>query len=247
MALSSSTLLTLLDSMAKGVSLFESSVGVLGSEANTVSKGAANNVATLAAVSDITVQADLGRVFQARATAVRAAALYRGLGGSVVQRALDRHYGESGAGSLNAFLTSAGIRVHPDLRKIGMQVDAVNAFAATAVDPMASFAVTGSGAGTYTAGTDIDTTLYGKANLVVKPTALVGAATITATLTLRLLDGSQETKTVSLPSGTASGTAIEIGTPGTDMYVGVDGISITGGTNGDAFKVVSTVERTVTL
>lgn len=248
MSLSAADLLTVLDSVAKGVALFEGALGILGSESNTVSKGAANNVATLQALADIAVQGDLAAVFRARAEATKAGALYRTLGGSAIQRALDKHYGDATAGgSLNAFLKAQDKRVHPDLRKIGFQIDAENAFAPTAVDPVASFAVTGSGAGSFSAGSDVDTTLYGKANMSVKTTTLIGAAPIIATLAMTKLDGSTESKQVTIPGATAQNTVIAIGTPGTDMYVGCSGISITGGTNGDGFKVVSVVERTVTL
>jgi hypothetical protein len=244
--LSAANLLTVLDSVAKGVSLFEAAEGVLGSEANTVGKGAANNLATLTALNDAAVQADLVSTFQARATLVLAGSLYRGLRGASLQRALDQHYGSAG-GSLNAFLTTQGTRVHPNLRKIGMQIDATNAFTPTEVDLVASFAVSGSGAGTYTPGTSVETTLYGKANLVVRTTTGIGVAAIAATVTLRKMDGTTEAKVVNIPGGTLIGVDVAIGVAGTDMYIGVTNITITGGTNGDGFKVVALVERAIAL
>jgi hypothetical protein len=241
-------LLTVLDSIAKGVELFENAVGILGSESTTVGLGAANNVATLIAIADDDVQADLVAAFRARAANVLAGVLYGALGGANVQRVLNAHFGASGGGgSLNAFLTTSDKRVHPNLRKIGMQIDSVNAFCPTAVDPVAGFAVSGSGAGTFTAGSDIDTSLYGKAKMVVHTTTAIGASTITATLTMKKIDGTTTSKVVTIPNGTAINTDIAIGTPGTDLYVGCSAIAITGGTSGEGFKVVSQVERTIAL
>ncbi|HYE85649.1 MAG TPA: hypothetical protein VEA16_04810 [Vicinamibacterales bacterium] len=244
MSLALSPLLTVLDSVAKGVEILETAVGT-GSEANTVSKGAANNVTTLQAIADSALQADLMSVFVARAANVKQSVIERALIGASLQRALDRHYGEA-YGSLNAFLANQDARVHPLLRNIGFQIDAPNAFCPTAIDPVASFVVTGSGAGTFTAGTAVDDTTYGKAHFRVRTTTLIGAAAIAATLTLTKADGSSETKVVNLPGSTASGTEFDVGLS-TDRYLACTSISITGGTAADAFKVISTVERTIAL
>lgn len=240
-----SALLTLLDSIAAGVARFESGIGVSGSVANTTAKGAANNVATLLAVADATVETDLLSVFGARAAAVVAASLYGALYGAALQRALDRHYGS--VAGLNAALATAGVRVHPDLRKIGFQIDAPNAFCATVVDPVASYVVTGAGAGTFTAGSDLDTTVYGKANLSVVVTHAIGGVNLVATLSLKRIEGTRETRTVTMPALSLIGASVAIGTPGADMYVGVTSVTVAGGTAGDAFKVVSGIERTVAL
>ncbi len=80
----------------------------------------------------------------------------------------------------------------------------------------------------------------------MRTTSLIGAAAIVATLTLTKADGSSETKAVNIPGGTISGTEFDVGLT-TDRYLACTGISITGGTSGDAFKTVSTVERTIAL
>lgn len=246
MALALATLLSLLDSIAKQVDLFDAAIGLTGAEANTVSKGAANNVATLQAVADASVQADLMPAFRARAEAVKAGALERVLGGAAIQRVLGAHYGAA-AGGLNQYLQQQDARVHPNLRKVGFQIDPANAFTPTAVDPVALFAVGGSGVGTYTAGADVDTEQYGKAAMRIRTTSVIGAAAIVATLTMKRADGSTESKVLNIGAGTSSGVEAAIGTPGTDLYIGCTGISISGGTTGDGFKVVSVVERTITL
>lgn len=239
-----SSLLTVLDSIAKGVEVMEAAVGT-GSESGTVSKGAANNVATLQAIADSQVHADLMAVFVARATNVKQGVVARALIGAPLQRALDRHYGDAD-GSLNAFLANQDARVSALLRNIGFQVDAANAFGPTVIDLVASFAVTGSGAGTFTPGTSVDETLYGKAHFKVRTTTLIGAAAMAATLTLRKADGSTEIKVVNIPDATPSGTEFDVGAA-SDRYLGCTAITITGGTVADGFKVISTIERSIAL
>lgn len=244
MALALATLLTVLDSIAKGVEVLEGSVGT-GSEAGTVSKGAANNVDTVMAVADSAVQADLMAALVARATNVKQAVVERALIGAPIQRALDRHYGDV-YGGLNQFLANQDARVHPLLRNIGFQIDSTNAFCPTVVDPVASFVVSGSGAGTFTAGTAIDQSLYGKAHLMLRTTSVIGVAAIAVTLTLTRADGGSTTKVVNVPGGTLSGVEFDVGLT-TDRYLACTNISITGGTAGDAFKIITAVERSIAL
>jgi hypothetical protein len=237
-------LLTILDSLAKAVQIFAAAVGASGSDVSTVSEGAANNVVTLAdAVASSNDVAALVKEFQERATLVTTDALARTLQGERVQVALDAHYG--GTGGLNRFLTAQGKRVHPDLRRLGIQVDAVNAFP-PAIVTLATFAVTGAATGTLTPGSDVDTGLYGKANTVVRTTTAIGSTT-TVTLTMKKLDGTTEQQLVTLPSGTASGVEFDIGTHGTDLYVGVSAIAVAGGTAGNGFAVRTEVERAIAL
>jgi hypothetical protein len=244
MALALNTLLTVLDSIAKGVEVLETAVGT-GSESGTVSKGAANNVATLQAVADGQVQADLQAVFVARAIHVKQAVIERALHGSAIQRALDRHYGETD-GSLNAFLANQDARVHPLLRNIGIQIDAPNAFCPAVIDPVATFTVTGSGVGTFVPGTAVDESSYGKAHFRLRTTSDIGVDAIAATVTVRRADGSTTTKLVDVPGVTASGAEFDVGLT-TDRYMACTNIAITGGTGGDAFKIITTVERTIAL
>lgn len=116
-------------------------------------------------------------------------------------------------------------------------------FKEASVDPMGSFAVTGSGAGTYTDGAAIDSTLYGGARIEGRTTSLIGAAGITATVSVTYFDTTTGTKTLTIPATTADATTIAIGSAA-DRVVNVTGITITGGTSGDAFKVRSVVPRT---
>jgi len=241
-----SPLLTLLDSVAKQVEVCQGACGVTGAEAGTVGLGAANNVATIQAIADAQVQADLSAVVRTRASLVLAGVILQAFYGPPLQRALDRHYGTT-YGSLGRFLEQQGARVHPALRLIGFQIDPLRAFCPTVVDPVATLVLTGAGAGTFTAGTAIDTTQYGKAGMVLETTTLIGSSTLTVSCAMRTELGTLVTKTVEVPSGTASGVTFAIGTAGVDRYVACVGLTVAGGSAADAVKVKSQIERVIAL
>lgn len=235
-------LLTILDSLAAGARVFADAMGT-GAEAGTVSRGAANNVATLLANIDIDV-AGLMPAFSIRADLVLTSALARTLGGRSLMTALDAHYG--GAGGLNQALQAFALRVHPDLRTLGIQIDAENAFP-PATQTLGEATVTGSGAVSYSVGETVDTGLYAKANCVLRTAHLIGAVTIVAHCVMTTREGGSATQIVTVPSGTASGTTFDIGTHGTDLYIGCSAVTITGGTAGETFTIDTEVEREVAL
>ncbi len=236
------TLVTVLDSIASGKLIFDNAVGVLGTEANTTSKAAANDTTTLAAVADPQVQADLMPSFKLRDDVLAAASLYAALGGFNIWWALDKH-----TGGLDAYMNTNNLRASIHVVQIGFPLSAAQVMPPQ-VDPMATFAVTGAGAGTYTHVADIDTTQYGRAWLEVVVTSTIGGSAITATVNGLQIDAvTPTTKTVTIAANSSVGTTVAIGTMGTvpDSYDSVTGISITGGTAGDAFKVRSRVERVI--
>lgn len=235
-------LTTLLDSLASGKLIFDAGMGVLGTEANTVSKAAYNDLSTLDAVADIDVQADLALIFRTRAGGVLAGSLYSALGAYNLWWALDRH-----VSNLDAFLQTNNVRVSPALKALGFPLSPEQILPPS-VDPMATFAVSGSGAGTYAHVADVDTSLYGRAWLQLVTTSVIGAAAIVATVNGLQVDGVTPTsKSATIAGGSSSGTAVNLGTLGTqaDSYDSVTSIAITGGTAGDTFKVISRVERTI--
>jgi hypothetical protein len=241
------TLLTLLDSVAAGVAIFDNAVGIVGNEAGTVALGAASNRDLLAAIDDASVQTDLTPAFANRASLVRASSLAATLQGGMLQRALDRHYGAVGNGNLNAFLKNNDARVSDSLRLIGMQIDARNVFPPFAVDPVARYDGTGAGTGTFVAGAEIDRTQFGEAAFEIVVEAM-GAAARTVRLSLKNFDDTIETRDVVVPANTVANTAIGVGGAG-DRYVGVTGISTVGGggTAADRLRVRSRIERVPAL
>lgn len=159
---------------------------------------------------------------------------------------------EAHTGGLPAFLAANTLQVDPRF------CDAYNRMAlAYGLPPMpprlafgpasqqlASILVTGTGAGTFSAGTPIAST-YGNTKVVLKnigggPT---GGASATYTLTYQFLDGSgnvQSTTTAAtVGAGTASGATVAV----TPAMIAVIGITLTGGTNGDNIAVQSIQTR----
>ncbi|MEO8483325.1 MAG: hypothetical protein ABI634_14020 [Acidobacteriota bacterium] len=239
------SLLEILDSVATQAQVFQDAIGESDADPGSVAEGAANNVETVfEAIDDDNALGPLVLELQRRQADVTASQLYRTLQGERVQLALDAHYG--GTGSLNRALTDANARVHPNLGLVGIQIDAVNRFSPVAV-ALGAVAVTGSGAGTFTAGDAIDTSEYGNANVELVVTTVIGAAPIVATLTMRRFDGSTTTIGATVPNGSIVGATVAVGTPGTDMFVACMGVTFTGGTNGEGFAVRTTVERAIAL
>ncbi len=240
--ITTTALTTILDSVATGKLMFDASEGVLGTEANTIAKAASNDLATLSALADNDVQADLAIVFRTRFQGLLAGSLYTILGAYNLWWALDKHLQ-----GLNAFLTTNNIRVSPAVQQVGFPIVPQNIMPPV-VNPMASFAITGSGVGAYAHVADVDTTKYGPAWLDAVVTATVGAATINATIVGLQFDGATPvSKTVAIAPNSSVGTTVHVGTLGTlaDSFDSITGITITGGTNGDAFDVLSRVERAI--
>lgn len=239
------SLVEVLDSVAAQAQVFRDAVGDSDADPGSVAEGAANNVETvLEAIDD---DNDLGALvleLQRRQADVTASGLYRTLQGERVQIALDAHYG--GVGSLNRALTDANVRVHPSLALVGIQIDAVNRFAPTAVT-LGAMVLSGAGAGTFTPTEGVDTAQFGNASVEVVTTSVIGADAIVATLTLRRFDGTELTRDVTIPGGSAQGLVRPVGTLGVDMGVACAGVTVTGGTAGDGFAVRTVVERAITL
>lgn len=237
------SLLTLLDSLASGKLIFDNGVGTSSSAANTTQKAANNDLATLQVIADAQVQAELVPAFKFRADTLTATALYQALGAYNLFLALDRHLG-----GFDTYLATNDMRASVHLREMGFPLSPGQVMPPS-VDPMATFAVTGSGAGAYAHVADVDTTQYGKAWLQVVTTATIGAQAINATVWGLQIDGvTPVSKTVTIAQNSSSGTTVNVGTLGVsaDHYAAVTNVSITGGTAGDAFKVISRVERTIT-
>jgi len=229
--------------MAAALTVFDNAMGKTGVEANTVSGRALVNANTLAAMDDTSVQRDLTGPALRRAELLTGLALDNALHGASIQRALDRHFGSSGG--LNAYLKANDLRVHENLRRVGMQIDAINVMPPQ-VDPVASYEGTGAGTGTFVAGSPIDTTTYGPAALEVVVDALQGASGRTIRLSVVKSDNVVETRDVVIAAATPATTVIAVA-PG--KFVNVTGITTVGGGGQatDRYRVRSVVERVPAL
>lgn len=240
--INTTTLLTLLDSIASGKLIYDNAVGTDNTVANTTAKAAANDTNTVAAIADPQVLDDLIPTFKLRSDTLSAPSLYGTLGAYNIWWALDRHLG-----GLDTFMRDNNLRASVHVKEVGFPLSAEQIMPPV-TDPMATFVVTGGSAGTYTHVADIDTSMYGRAWLDVTTTAAIGGTPITATLTGLQWDMSTiVVKQVTINAGSSSGTTVHVGTLGTqgDSFDAITDISITGGTAGDAFKVVSRAERVI--
>jgi hypothetical protein len=151
--------------------------------------------------------------------------------------------------NVNTLLSNAGLRVHHYWKRAGnLQILAANCF--PPVTTMGTFAVTGSGAGTWTEDTTsegaIDTSLYGCAQLEVEViNQALGAAAITVTVTGTDANGDALVKSSSEIAGlSAAGTKADVGTS-SDEFATVTSVAVTGGTNGDDLRIQSKEDRTL--
>jgi hypothetical protein len=158
---------------------------------------------------------------------------------STFNAAVTRHLGQD----VNTWLALGSDRVHYYFRQGGNSaLLPANVFPpATA---LGSFAVTGSGAGTFTDGDAVDTTLYGGAQISVKTTHAIGAVAIGLTITCLDEDGEEVEVTGTIPENTLNDATIELGTAA-DRIVDVTAVEITGGTADDAFTVQTVEDRTL--
>jgi hypothetical protein len=98
-----------------------------------------------------------------------------------------------------------------------------------------TFAVTGATTGTPVTTGALDTSLYGPVQCEILITSDISSAT-TVNLTMVKADATTQVKTVNLTTADDTGEAVAIGLS-TDVYVDCSGVTISGGTNGDAFTV----------
>ncbi|MBN1320736.1 MAG: hypothetical protein JXA87_07845 [Thermoleophilia bacterium] len=138
--------------------------------------------------------------------------------------------------NLNAWLQADGTRVSHWWRRGGnVTISPVNVF--PPVTTLGSFAVTGSGAGVYTDSDEVETDKYGGAQIQLEVTGnTIGAAAIEVTVNCITASGGTVQRVGSIPAASAVGFTVDLGTS-VDRIVDVTSITVTGGTNGDAFRV----------
>ena len=213
--------------------------------ANDVRTGAANNQTRVVALAPDLIEALIPGVNTAAAQAVALTKAAATIFGDAV-RALNRADVLGHAGT-DAFLTALGGTVLPSYAALYKAVLGAQAIApANIAGPQTTFGaftLTAAGAGTFSGtGGPIDTATHGPAQAEVVTTTAIGAAAITATLTMLRADNTTASRTVTIPAATANGAALAIGAT-TDRYVDVSNITVTGGTAGDAFSVRSIAPR----
>jgi hypothetical protein len=267
--ISSSNLTTLVDNIAKSMTdlrtAFIANLGANAPTLTTITNGqnaASNSLrAHVASLNDLDQESALAAAASAANTAlvsqlaISMNEFYPSFGSFMV--ALDKH-----VGGLNAFLVANSLQVNPEF------ASAFNYIAANAVllglapavltqiapanifinlnQTLASVAVTGAAAGTFAAGTAIDTTKYGPAALFLKNTAggATGGTATSFTVTFNNgIGNAAATATQALSGALAAGAVLAI--------AGASGISVSnivvnsGGVAADAIAVVVQPLRTV--
>lgn len=150
-------------------------------------------------------------------------------------------------GNLGSFLNDNDARVHYYFGELFYLVTGQRLSPVTVVFPPSQSLYTASraaGAWTAVAGTDVDETKYGGAQLQIKATHLIGAADVTITLTCVKFDGGTEQQVVTLPQNTALDGTVDVG-DSDDLYVAVSACAVSGGTNSDAFAVETKLTRSI--
>lgn len=233
--------ITFTDHLARMINVLLTAKGVEDTPATAAAHAAAvrNAITALADPDDADITVDLLPAAIALVAAVEreseVASLSAGFNSAVIT-----HLGQD----LNTWLTASGLRVHHLFRRGGnTAILPVNVFPPVTV--LGSMAVTGSGAGTFTDGQAVNTSLYGGAQIELEVTGNpIGAADIVVTVAVTLANGTTSTRSGTIPNGSIVGATVALG-EATDRIVNVTGVTFTGGTNGDAFRVQTVEDRSL--
>jgi hypothetical protein len=245
--LSGAELRAVLDSIAYEKSLLDTAVGATGTAA-TILYAQQANVDRIAGYDESVIQA-LHKPFVETKNLMDAFKL------SIPTkriRAVDAHLREEAGQGIDDYWTAEQYgsyridsRAAELCRACGIQLSAANCFPPVTV--MGSEAVTGSGAGTFTPGTDIDANLYGPADCELIVTAVGGASvSLVAAIIGTDENGAEVTGTATFSSA-ALGDKVDVTPDQTGkQFQTITNITFTGGASGDAFNIQSKVDRAVT-
>lgn len=231
--------ISLTDDLARMINVLLTAKGVEDTPATAAAHAAAarNTLTALADPDEADITVDLLPAAIALVTAVEreseVASLSAGFNSAVISHL---------AQDLNTWLTTGALRVHHLFRRGGnTTILPVNVFPPATI--LGSMAVTGSGAGTFTDGQAVDTTLYGGAQIELEVTGNpIGAADIVATVAVVLAGGATDTVSGTIPNGSIVGATVALGAT-SDRIINVTGVTFTGGTNGDAFRIQTIEDR----
>lgn len=233
--------ITLTDNLARMINVLLTAKGVEDTPACAAAYAAAvrNTITAFADPDEADITVDLLPATIALVTAVEreseVASLCSGFNSAIIS-----HLGQD----LNTWLTAGALRVHHLFRRGGnTTIQPVNVF--PPATSLGSMAVTGSGSGTFADGQAVSTSLYGGAQIELEVTGNpIGAADIVATVACIFAGGTTDTRSGTIPSGSIVGFKLELGTA-SDRIVNITGITLTGGTNGDAFRVQTIEDRSL--
>jgi hypothetical protein len=218
--------------------------------ATSFTLGASNNVTRAIGLGDAEQEEALIGPARAALDMARARQAIDGLA-MPLMKGLTQHGAANGYYGLGALLVYRATRVDFNFNQMYHAAMGVYLIPAAVWPPvqtdMGVFESTGATTGTFTDGTAIDETLYSGGDLVFENTTVaMGAINGTYTFTLTKFDGTSEAKVVPA-AGLAFGATLAIGVPGTDRYIDVTNITVTGSANLDQITVKSVVDRVIAL
>ena len=150
-------------------------------------------------------------------------------------------------GNLGDYLDDNDLRVHYSFGDLYYYVTGLRLSPISVVFPpvqIIAHVLRGASEWAFSAGTAIDTTKYGGAQLRLRAKTVIGAADCVCTLTCVKADGSSEQRSATMPSGSAIDTYVDVGSA-SNLYASVSAISVTGGTNLDDIDVESKLLRSI--
>lgn len=171
---------------------------------------------------------------------------------SVIQ-AQQNHVTNQGSTNLNVYLSGQNINVHENYSDsyaavFGSQMQAINVFRKTPL-LMAQFTPTGPNAGTFVDGSALGTGtgLFNASNNSAQQRVQVAAAGVTSGCTIFISGvgegNAYKVATVTIAGPTTSGQQFQ--TVAADLFLDVQGVSMSGGGSGAQLNIYSVVERAV--
>lgn len=246
--ISGANLKTNIDSLAKQISLLETTIGDT-STASTILYGLAQCISRVDGY-DEDVQSDLYKILVAEKEIVER--LKTKLNHLIIT-AIENHIRRLEDEGLSDYWEAQNYptyRMPPEYaetaRSIGHYLKAELVW--PPVTAMGTFAVSGAGAGTFTDGDAIDGNLYGPGDCELEVTA-VGGASVSLVATVTGTDENGATVTGEATFSTASlGDKVDV-TPDQagKQFQDITNITITGGASGDEFTIQSKVDRALSL
>jgi len=229
--LSTSDFLTETKRIAKILDLTDTGIGD-GDDTNTPSKGAANALAAIAALSD----SDQLTALLPGAVQFAAALKAESMKGACAawMRVIDAH-----VGGMNDYLSDNALYVHYSLRDVWTSLRARYVF-----PPVTELASSSRAAGTWTDAVEtntIDTDSYGSGLIEFYTQAAIGVADIEVTVTGENYDGETVQTSGTIPASTGDTTVVAIA--GAVRFVKITSLTVTGGTDGDAFLIRTKFDR----
>jgi len=253
------------DSAAKAYQHMLAAVGTSAAEASTLAKSADNfhtDILThVNADSNLWLATDVGGGADAFIAAAVMGASFMAPWKDAIMT-LERHVVKRNTAytDINDWMVDIVLRVHPYCRTIYNKINATNTWPLTLetttttndegneVVKMATFTVSGAAAGTLSATTDIDTTVYGDTLIKLQCTKVGGLGTgggdLVVTINGADEDGSAVTGTGTITNTSAENAEFEVATT---RYASISSITLTNGSAADTFDVIARDDRAPTL